>query len=405
MYADQSRPGESGNSTYLNREHWAQYYNGAGMNHAVCIVGWDDNYSVDNFNADLRPANPGAWLVKNSWGSQTDAGPDSLGNVVNRGAWGEKNEAGEHTGYFWISYEDTSLIKAETYEFAIELDWEDDYECLQYDYMPAQHGFYELDFGNPSNVVSTANVFEVSGDKEIKAVSAFAPVTNTRITLALYRLNDNAQNPTDGQLPYRTSKNFEYAGYHRFDVQLPTTVRAGQRIAVVSTASVVTPSGARQYKAGVAFSYSKLGVENANQGRPEAQRLTTYSKSIVHEGESFAYFDGAWQDWTVERAKAAAENPRFEIDNFGLKVYTVPAEVQDVSVAYHSHVQTYGWEGEWAHNGDQSGTTGQAKRLEAFELKLENAPFNGSIEYRLHVQGIGWEPTWAADGAASGTTG
>ena len=86
-------------------------------------------------------------------------------------------------------------------------------------------------------------------------------------------------------------------------------------------------------------------------------------------------------------------------------MYTVPAEVQDVSVAYHSHVQTYGWEGEWAHNGDQSGTTGQAKRLEAFELKLENAPFNGSIEYRSHVQGIGWEPTWAADGAASGTTG
>lgn len=39
------------------------------INHAVSIVGWDDNYSVDNFNPDHKPTSNGAWIVRNSWGT------------------------------------------------------------------------------------------------------------------------------------------------------------------------------------------------------------------------------------------------------------------------------------------------------------------------------------------------
>jgi hypothetical protein len=53
-----------------------------GTNHQVTIVGYDDNFSADNFNEGVRPASNGAFLVKNSWGK------------------------GYHdNGYFWISYE------------------------------------------------------------------------------------------------------------------------------------------------------------------------------------------------------------------------------------------------------------------------------------------------------------
>ncbi|MDR3241166.1 MAG: C1 family peptidase [Lactobacillaceae bacterium] len=53
------------------------------ITHATLIVGYDDNYSKEKFNAYQRPENNGAFLVRNSWG--TDFGEN---------------------GYFWVSYED-----------------------------------------------------------------------------------------------------------------------------------------------------------------------------------------------------------------------------------------------------------------------------------------------------------
>ena len=58
--------GSDGNSD----DYSSFYYNGDdGYSHAITIVGWDDNYSKDNFkesNGSL-PAGDGAWIVKNSY--------------------------------------------------------------------------------------------------------------------------------------------------------------------------------------------------------------------------------------------------------------------------------------------------------------------------------------------------
>ena len=76
------------------------------------------------------------------------------------------------------------------------------------------------------------------------------------------------------------------------------------------------------------------------------------------------------------------------------------------SVQYFVHRQTYGWEDAWSKaNGQESGTTGQSKRLEGIRIRLGQKPLSGSIQYRTHIQSYGWEKGWKADGAMSGTSG
>lgn len=71
------------------------------------------------------------------------------------------------------------------------------------------------------------------------------------------------------------------------------------------------------------------------------------------------------------------------------------------SVTYQTHVQDYGWQ-EWKNDGELSGTSGQSKRLEGINIKLQN--LSGSVEYQTHVQDIGWQG-WKSNGAMAGTSG
>ncbi|WP_407431790.1 lectin like domain-containing protein [Methanobrevibacter sp.] len=67
------------------------YYNGSSYcNHAVVIVGWDDNYSKNNFKGDCP--GDGAWIIRNA------EGPKFKDN-----------------GYFYISYYDTKIAYTSQY--------------------------------------------------------------------------------------------------------------------------------------------------------------------------------------------------------------------------------------------------------------------------------------------------
>ena len=79
------------------------------------------------------------------------------------------------------------------------------------------------------------------------------------------------------------------------------------------------------------------------------------------------------------------------------------AGVTEPTVTYHTHVQTYGWQG-WVSNGDMSGTEGESKRLEGIEIGVKVPGLEGGIRYKTHVQTYGWQD-WSSNGAMSGTSG
>ena len=88
----------------------------------------------------------------------------------------------------------------------------------------------------------------------------------------------------------------------------------------------------------------------------------------------------------------------------GIKINLADTSVSG-DICYRSHVQTYGWENDWAKNGELSGTTGKAKRLEAIQIKLtEEMAEKYDIYYRAHVQTYGWLG-WAKNGESAGTAG
>ena len=75
------------------------------------------------------------------------------------------------------------------------------------------------------------------------------------------------------------------------------------------------------------------------------------------------------------------------------------------NILYRTHIQSYGWEKSFKKNDEMSGTSGEAKRLEAIEIKLDGEMAKHyDVYYRVHAQTYGWLG-WARNGEQAGTAG
>ena len=85
--------------------------------------------------------------------------------------------------------------------------------------------------------------------------------------------------------------------------------------------------------------------------------------------------------------------------------FTINAKAaDDISVKYFTHVENNGWMTE-VKDGALSGTEGEAKRLEAINISLDNGSgIDGDINYKVHVQNLGWTD-FCAGGENAGTEG
>lgn len=106
-----------------------------------------------------------------------------------------------------------------------------------------------------------------------------------------------------------------------------------------------------------------------------------------------------WQDWRSNGQMSGTSGLAKRLEGIEIKL-----DSDNVGIRYKTHVQSYGWQ-DWKYDGEMSGTHGQAKRLEAICIELTGPDRNKyDIYYRVHAQTYGWLG-WAKNGQQAGTAG
>ncbi len=185
---------------YYNAATSSYYYNGSEYsNHMVAIVGWDDNYSSANFL--IAPAGNGAFIIRNSWGTQWGAG-----------------------GYFYISYYDTNIGKSNAV-FVKAQPTTNYVRIYQYDPLGATA---DKIF---SNTAWFANVFTSEANEQLAAVSFYTLASNSTYTIKIYT---NTSSPPDSGTPRdSTSGTIEFVGYHTITLPRSVPLTSGQKFSIV----------------------------------------------------------------------------------------------------------------------------------------------------------------------------
>ncbi len=321
--SDMSLPGQVETGKYINLDTWAHYtYEDIDSSHAVCIVGWDDDYPADNFNEGNRPPGNGAWIVKNSWGSETDWYDNGTGGTIGKKTWGIKDENGKHTGYFYLSYYDKSAVKPETFVFDDDLiKAGGTFNVLSHDYMPAYSSFMEDTGVQNTDLTKTANVFKNDGDKAmtLHSVSTKTASPKASVEYSVYKLKDKAANPEDGELMGKKTAAYDYKGFHRENMDEVIVIKPGETFSIVAKESVVK-DGQTLYEFNVNAAPAKDSLKEDDD---------KYGVAVVNKGESFYYDEGKWIDWSAAIPlikEAEPEAGAYVMDNFSIKAYLIEKE-------------------------------------------------------------------------------
>ena len=167
---------------------YASYYNDVDRrgNHAITVIGWDDNFPKENFMTEA-PGN-GAWICKNSWGTE----------------WGKD-------GFFYISYYDKSFNREDTIFGVI------------FENNITYNKNYQTDFGGKveydTNILKYYNNYISKGNDFLAAVGTFFKTEGINYTLDIYVNNQLklSQNGTSRHSGFSTIRLDENVQLHEND--------------------------------------------------------------------------------------------------------------------------------------------------------------------------------------------
>jgi C1A family cysteine protease len=181
-------------NSYYNSTRRSYFYNGTrAPNHAVVIVGWNDDFPASYFSS--RPPGNGAFIVRNSWGS----------------SWGED-------GYFYVSYYD-SKIGGDLAVFNNAEPVSNYSRIYQYDPLG-----WTASAGYGQETAWFANAFTASASETLVAVSFYTPSLNSA-----YQIYTGSSLQS---LNLCGSGSLTLPGYHTVTLDSPFPLSAGTKFLV-----------------------------------------------------------------------------------------------------------------------------------------------------------------------------
>jgi C1A family cysteine protease len=220
------------------------------VNHAVAIVGWNDNYLASNFVGS--PRGNGAWIVKNSFGA----------------SWGDN-------GYFYVSYYDANIGQ---YNAAFTAQPTTNYNNIyQFDPLGATRPF-----GEGSASEWGANIFTAKSSENLTAVSFYTLSPNAPYEIYVYTDPTSGPINASGSAAHITGS-IALAGYHTVPLASSVSLRAGQKFSVV--VKFTSADGFPVPTEAPIGGYSSQARANAGQ-------------SYYHSGDSGSLTDNNWKDMT-----------------------------------------------------------------------------------------------------------
>lgn len=239
------------------------------------------------------------------------------------------------------------------------------------------------------------HIQNIGWEKEWKQNGVMSGTSGRAYRLEAIQIRLTGSDSSKYDVYYRVhAQDYGWLGWAKNGVPAGTAAQAKrlEAIQIIVVPKGTAPSGMHTY------SYIELGAD-AKNGQTDG--IINYMTHVQDYGDQSYVFDGSISGTFGESKRLEAIRIKLNNDLLGC----------EGGVRYTTHVQYEGWQGDindsskWSADGQMSGTSGKALRLEAICIALYGeASEKYDVYYRVHAQDHGWLG-WAKNGAPAGTAG